>query len=56
MQISAQSIIEQVRFLIEHETSTQGETPRDVLRLSAVALLRQASDLLDAAEEADRGI
>ena len=54
MQIQAQSIIEQVRFLIEHETGTKGETAKDVLRLSAVMLLRQASDLLDAAEEAGR--
>ena len=54
MKISAQSMIEQVRFLIEHETGSKGETPQDVLRLSAALLLRQAADLLDAAEEAGR--
>jgi len=52
MQIQAQSMIEQVRFLIEHETGTKGERPQDVLRLTAAMLLKQASDCLDAADEA----
>ncbi len=52
MQISAQGVIEQVRFQIEHYNGTKGETPQEILRMSAAMLLRQACDLLDAADEA----